>query len=265
VNAPHDLPSALASFDRFTQELHGRHPVVFLDFDGTLAPIVAHHDQALLDADMWEAVRNLARRCPVAVVSGRDRQDVQARVELDLIYAGSHGFDIAGPNGLRREHEEAQALLPLLDAVQQELEQTLAPIDGADVERKKYAVAVHYRNTDASRVPEVEAAVDAILARETSLRKGYGKKVFELQPRLDWHKGRAVSWLLQALELDQAGVVPVYLGDDVTDEDAFETLAERGVGVAVQDKPKATAAQYVLKDPHEVRLFLERFTAWLER
>lgn len=265
MTLPHSLPSALASFDRFTHALNGRRPVVFLDFDGTLAPIVPHPDQAALSADMRDAVRKLAQVCPVAVVSGRDRKDVHRRVDLDLIYAGSHGFDIVGPNELHKEHEEAQALLPLLDTVERELEGALAPIDGALVERKKYSIAVHYRNVSDDETPEVEAIVDAALAREASLRKGFGKKVFELQPRLEWHKGKAVLWLLEALELDASDVVPIYLGDDVTDEDAFEALRGRGIGIAIQDEPKATAAQYILEDPREVQVFLERFTQWLEQ
>jgi len=69
----------------------------------------------------------------------------------------------------------------------------------------------------------VEAIVNDVLARHPNLRKGYGKKVFELQPRLDWHKGKAVLGLLQALELDGSEVLPLYIGDDLTDEDAFRT------------------------------------------
>jgi trehalose-phosphatase len=88
------------------------------------------------------------------------------------------------------------------------------------------------------------------------LRKGYGKKIFELQPRLDWHKGKAVLWLLQALALNSTEVVPLYIGDDVTDEDAFVALADCGIGIVVAEAPRPTSAQYALKNPDEVRAFL---------
>jgi trehalose 6-phosphate phosphatase len=104
-----------------------------------------------------------------------------------------------------------------------------------------------------------------VLARHPNLRQGYGKKVFELQPRLDWHKGKAVLWLLQALELDGPEVLPLYIGDDLTDEDAFRTLADRGVGIVVEDGSRPTAASYVLKHPEEVRSFLRHLISWFKR
>ena len=96
-----DLPSALEHVDEITAS-GTRRLAVFLDYDGTLTPIVAHPEDAVLHDRMREIVERLARRCPVAVISGRDLADVRARVAIDdIVYAGSHGFDIAGPGGLR--------------------------------------------------------------------------------------------------------------------------------------------------------------------
>jgi trehalose 6-phosphate phosphatase len=111
----------------------------------------------------------------------------------------------------------------------------------------------------------VEAMVDDVLARHPDLRKGYGKKVFELQPRLDWHKGKAVLWLLRVLELDGPEVLPLYIGDDLTDEDAFRALGDRGLSIIVEEGSRPTAASYVLKHPEEVRSFLRHLIAWLTR
>ncbi|MBN2505209.1 MAG: trehalose-phosphatase [Verrucomicrobia bacterium] len=253
-----NLPSAL----QHVEELTGSTPrklAVFLDYDGTLTPIVAHPEDALLSSPMRDTVRRLAHAHPVAVVSGRDLADVRGRVGLDeIIYAGSHGFDIAGPGGLRREHPEAQASLAALDEAETVLRERTAAIPGAQIERKKYSVAIHFRNVEPTRVPEVEPVVDAVAARHSILRKGHGKKVFELQPNLDWHKGRAVAWLLQTLDLDSPGVLPIYLGDDLTDEDAFEALRRRGVGIVVRDEPRPTAARYALENVAEVQAFLNR-------
>ena len=79
------------------------------------------------------------------------------------------------------------------------------------------------------------------------LRKTHGKKVFELRPRFDWDKGKAVRWLMEALGQTGAGVVPFYLGDDLTDEDAFAALADDGVTIYV-GAPHRTAARYLLDD-----------------
>ncbi len=114
---------------------------------------------------------------------------------------------------------------------------------------------------DEARVPEVERIVDDVLAHRPELRKGAGKKVFELRPAMDWDKGRAVLWLLETLGLDRPDVVPLYIGDDVTDEDAFRALVELGIGIIVAEIPRPTAARYALQDVHEVRALLERLAA----
>src|SRR3546814_14137055 len=93
----------------------------------------------------------------------------------------------------------------------------LAGVEGALVEPKRFAVAVHYRQVVEDEVPAVEDAVDRVLAEFADLRKTFGKKVFELRPRFDWDKGKAVLWVLGALGLDDSDVVPLYLGDDTTD------------------------------------------------
>jgi trehalose-phosphatase len=260
----HDLPSALERIESIADFSH-RRPVVFLDYDGTLSPIVAQPEDAVLSESMRDVVRRLAQVCTVAVISGRDLPDVRDRVAVQgIIYAGSHGFDIAGPGGLRLENEEAQACLPALDQAESSLREQLQSIPGARVERKRYSIAVHYRNVPEDRVPEIEPIVDRVNRRHGDLRRSGGKKIFELQPRIDWHKGRAVLWLLKTLELDRSNVLPVYLGDDLTDEDAFHALAERGVGIVIRDEPRTTAAQFALESTDETATFLEQLTHRLE-
>ena len=121
---------------------------------------------------------------------------------------------------------------------------------------KRFAIAVHYRRTPEALAPGVEAAVREVIAAVPRLRWGGGKKVFDIKPRTDWHKGRAVRWLLRELGLEGPETCPIYVGDDVTDEDAFESLAGIGIGIVVRDGGRPTAADYAVDDVEGVRRFL---------
>ena len=247
------IPSALGRVQEIAAR--GDQLAVFLDYDGTLTPIVSRPDQAVLTDSTRAILRALAAKMPVAILSGRDLEDVRKRVAIDaMVYAGSHGFDIAGPRGLRRQ--EATKFLPALDAAEKELQEKLAGIAGALIERKHFSIAAHYRNVNESDFPELERAVSDVAARHRQLRTMEGKKVYELLPNTDWDKGKAVLWLLDNLGLELGKVRPIYIGDDRTDEDAFRALGQRGAGILVSEQPRPTAASYSLKDPSEVERFL---------
>ncbi len=142
----------------------------------------------------------------------------------------------------------------------------LAGLPGVLIDPKRFALAIHYRLADPADLPRIERAVDEAAAAFPALRKSRGKKVFELRPALDWHKGATLGWVLDRWTetggSDAASPrpwLPLYLGDDTTDEDAFAAAAERGgIGILVADEPRATAARYRLRDPQEVRRFLDR-------
>lgn len=251
------LPSALTDFAMISRQAGGKRLAVFLDYDGTLTPIVDTPDQAIMAEEMRQAVRELSRHCAVGIISGRDLKDVRDKARLDtLVYAGSHGFDIAGPEGLQVENRVGEEFLPALDQAEHELTRKLDAVPGLLLERKKFAIAIHFRLVEPERVAEIEKVVKEVAAGNPKLRQASGKKIFELQPRMEWHKGKALLFLLQTLKLDREEVLPFYIGDDVTDEDAFRTLKGRGITIMVQDRPQETAADYTLKDPHEVRQFL---------
>ena len=251
------LPLALEALDRIAAQLDSRRPAVFLDYDGTLTGIVDRPEEADLPPETREAVAALARVAPVAVVSGRDRRDVAARVGLpSLVYAGSHGFDIARADG-EIQYEVGGGYSAIVERAARELRRLLDPVEGAIVEAKKYSVAVHYRLVAPEEVEAVRAAVTTVLGHHVDgLVETAGKKVFELRPRIEWDKGRAIEWLLEALDLDRPEVVPLYIGDDVTDEDAFRAIEARGVGLLVAREPRPTRASFRLRDPEEVRQFL---------
>ncbi|HYL05238.1 MAG TPA: trehalose-phosphatase [Thermoanaerobaculia bacterium] len=270
-------PLALERWPEIASRLAGKRPALFLDYDGTLSPIVQRPELALLAPAVQAVLRRLAERMPVAILSGRLREDAAALVGLpQLYYAGSHGFDVAGPPPapgeppLRQEHGEG--VPATMQRIAERLRRDLAGIDGVLVEDKRFAVAVHYRLVADHDLPRVEAAVDRAAGDSGGsggsgdpdipgprLRKTGGKKVWELRPAIDWNKGRALLWLLGRFGLDLPDALPIFLGDDVTDEDAFAAVADRGgIGILVAEEPRPTAAAYRLRDPAEVELLLTR-------
>jgi trehalose 6-phosphate phosphatase len=259
------LPHALRDAEELDRRLAARRPAVFLDYDGTLTPIVDRPEDALITSSMRDAVRGLAKRCTVCVVSGRDRRVVQELMGVDdLVVAGSHGFDIWSPTAGTLEHQAGGGFEDLLERVEARVRGEVEPIEGALVEPKKVSVAVHYRLVAEPERRRVKEIVDRLLAEHPDdLKVTPGKMVYELQPKLDWDKGKAVLYLVEALGLDREEVVPLYLGDDITDEDAFEALVGVGIGIFVghADDPevggRTTAADFVLISTEEVEWFLD--------
>jgi trehalose 6-phosphate phosphatase len=232
------------------------HIVVLLDFDGTLAPIVERPELAAMPETTRAAVERLrtANGVTIAVVSGRGLADARDRAAIPgVAYAGNHGMEIEGP-GIRRVHEEAARTRPLLEAVAARLRGELEAVPDAIVEDKGLTLSIHYRLVSASDVGRVEQAVDAAVAGHDGLRVTRGKKVLEIRPRVDWHKGRAVEFLLDHIA-PPADAPILYFGDDTTDEDAFRALRgwPGGEGIFVgEEPPPGTTAVAQVRTPQDV-------------
>lgn len=283
-------PSALNCFGQIIKHARNKKIAIFLDYDGTLSPIVDDPDRALLSDAMRSAVRNVAMYFPTAIISGRSRHKVFELVGLtELYYAGSHGMDIMGPvssntNTLSDDHpncvkstdqqgkelklfQPAREFLPMIDEVFRTLVENTKEFEGAKVENHKFCASVHYRNVDEKNWPLIAQCVHDILKEYPRLRLTHGRRVLEVRPVIDWNKGKAVEFLLESLGLgSRDDVLPIYIGDDRTDEDAFKILREgnKGYGILVSSAPKETKAFYSVRDPSEVMEFLKSLVRWKE-
>ncbi len=232
-----------------------RRLVVLLDYDGTLAAIAPRPDLAHLEPGVRGALLALSRQRHVrlAVISGRSLDDIRARVGLpELIYAGCHGLQIGGPQ-ISFVEPTALGLRPALERLASQLAAALAHAAGVEVEDKGLAIAVHFRRAAGAAEEKAAAAVHSLMALSgEGFRLRGGKKIWEILPEVDWDKGRAARWILERTGGEDA--LPIYIGDDLTDEDAFSALPE-GITARV-GRPSRTLARYSLAGPAEVETFL---------
>nr|XP_051212340.1 trehalose 6-phosphate phosphatase RA3-like [Lolium perenne] len=271
-------PSALERFEAVVAAAKGKQIVMFLDYDGTLSPIVEDPDSAVMTEDMRDAVRRLAQNFPTAIVSGRGRDKVFNFVKLEeLYYAGSHGMDIKGPITVSKHKakwlfdlssqadevlcQPATEFLPVIQEVYETLTAKMDSIPGAMVENNKFCLSVHFRCVHEEEWDGLGKEVRAVLEGYPDLCLTKGRKVLEIRPSIKWDKGNALEFLLESLGYAGRGdVFPIYIGDDRTDEDAFKVLRDmgHGIGVLVTKFPKETTASYSLREPAEVKDFLRK-------
>ena len=209
------------------------------DYDGTLAPIVSNRDEARMRPETARLFKLLCRTYPCAVVSGRSRSDVSARLDCTApkYVVGNHGLEPYGDlPTLERQMLEAR---PRLQAA-------LAPVPGVDLEDKRYSFALHYRhagNKHGARTA-IELAVQSL---PTPLRVMHGKLVVNVLPAHAPDKGTALRAILE----QEAAACALYIGDDVTDEDVFRLPEqERFVTVRVAASRNSLAKFFIKSQAH---------------
>ncbi|MBU9888466.1 MAG: trehalose-phosphatase [Candidatus Omnitrophica bacterium] len=237
---------------------------LFLDYDGTLTPIVSGPSKARLSPSVRSLLHTLKRSegIQVAIISGRSLVNLKRFVRVPgLICAGNHGFEMRGP-GLSYVHPMALALEPFFATITGKLRRALASFRGIRVEHKTFSVSVHYRQLRSpGRIREARQTLLRELAdfKHTPVVLVTGKKVWELRPTAAWHKGKAVLWLLDRVRKGKQRYFPVFVGDDTTDEDAFHAVRKKGVGIKVcTGKKERSLARYYVRGPGEAVRFLRQ-------
>ncbi|XP_047067650.1 probable trehalose-phosphate phosphatase 3 [Lolium rigidum] len=263
-------PLALEWFEAVQAAAKGNQIVMFLDYDGTLSPIVEDPESAIMTEDMRDAVRSVSQNFPTAIVSGRGRDKVHSTAtNEELYYAGSHGMDIKRPTTVSNHKAKADEVLcqpateflPVIQEVYEALTAKMESIPGAMVENNKFCLSVHFRCVDEKEWDVLGEEVRAVLEGYPDLCLTKGRKVLEIRPSIKWDKGNALEFLLESLGYAGRGdVFLIYIGDDRTDEDAFKVLRDmgQGIGVLVTKFPKETTASYSLREPAEVKDFLRK-------
>lgn len=236
--------------------------ILLFDYDGTLTPIVKRPELAVLPPDMRELLKSLIKRFKVAIISGRSLADVKRLVGLkNIYYAGNHGFEISGPK-TRLVRPAAKRARPTIAKICMELRRELAQIKGTVVEDKVLTASVHYRlvaRRELRRLKNIFEKTIEPYINSGEIKVTSGKKVFEVRPNIEWDKGKAVLWIIDAID-PKKKFTPVYIGDDQTDEDAFFVLKNRGITVLVSKRRKKSHAKFYLKNIGEVKTFLRKLT-----
>jgi len=242
-----------------SERLRGAKRIIFfLDYDGTLTPIRKKPSLAGIDKNTKALLRKLAKKCcsKVFIVSGRMLGDIKGLIGAkELYYVGNHGMELEGP-GLKYVNPGARASRPAIQKIYREVKRKIK-FAGVILENKIYTVSVHYRLVSRRDLPAFKKIFNDTIRNWRKTKKikvTEGKKVFEIRPNIKWDKGKIVNWILKREK--PKGALPVAIGDDRTDEDAFRAVGKRGISILVSPRRRKTFARYRVKSPREVVNFL---------
>lgn len=241
-----------------------------LDYDGTLTPIVDTPDKAVLQKDTKEVLYRLSKASDfkLVIISGRAVRDVKRMVNLDRItYIGNHGLEIEDER-IKFKKQSFSKLRVLIEKIKKILNERLREIKGVFVEDKGLNLSLHYRLADKKDLTKIKNTFDEVTQpylTKNRIKISFGKKVFEVRPPLDWDKGKAILWLLKRQRSSlKREFFPIYIGDDLTDEDAFFILRDKGLTVFV-GRVQPSHAEYYLRDCEDVFRFLKVLNSQFRR
>jgi len=233
---------------------------VLLDFDGTLSPFAKKPHLASIPVKAKRALIALSSdpRISVGVISGRSLADVKRMVGVPgIFYAGNHGLEVEGP-GINFVHPRAKKHEGEVKDCASALTRLLKGFKGAIVEDKGLTASVHYRLVSEESVEPMLRAVETAAMGYKGLVLRHGKRVVEIRPDIEWGKGKAAELVIARMG---SGCLPMYVGDDETDEEALASPMIHWA-VRVMDEDVKTKARYRLRSVAEVISFLERLIEW---
>ena len=234
------------------------------DYDGTLSPIAKRPELVKIPQRTKQLLRTIASQShfAVGIISGRSLRDIQRRIGIKgITYVGNHGLEIEGPE-LRFVIPQLEEVRATFQVINRSLARAMSPIKGVLVQGKELSTSVHYRLVEESRVDEVENILTQVIEPFRSQGKvkiTLGKKIYEVRPTVDCDKGTAIAMLLDKYQelRSKDRVLPIFLGDDVTDEDGFKVIEnKKGISIFVGEQNDNTVARYFLKSPLEMERFL---------
>ena len=242
-----------------------RSVLLLFDYDGTLTPIVEEPELAELSDESRKSLKALAgkKQFTIGIISGRAISDIKSKVNIDnIIYAGNHGLEIEGP-GLVFIHPITDEIKSTLRLIGMLLRKTMAAITGTMVEDKGLTLSVHYRRVqDKQKEREVKNTFENVTGTARMLGKvdtTSGKKVYEVRPSVQWHKGKAIELIIRDYQKGKTEPLVIYLGDDLTDEDAFKSVkALKGISIYVGGDNPDSGADYYLESTGEVYKFIDK-------
>lgn len=235
--------------------------MIMLDFDGTISPICPTPDEAYFPERNKFNLEIINRLFPVAIISGRALEDIKQKIGVNnFIYSGSHGLEWNIPTLKKSKHVPIR-ILKILKEIKIKIKKLLPKYPGMIIEDKPFTLPFHYRLIKPGQVPIFKSDIAKILKpiyKDKTIRVIDNKKTIELVPNLNWDKGDIVKLIYKYLkDRYQTRLVPIYIGDSLTDEDAFKALKD-GITIRVRPK-KGSSAKYYLKSRAEV----DRFIVWL--
>jgi len=239
--------------------------VLLFDFDGTLAEFHDDPEAPELTPERWELLNTISRAPGVSlgIVSGRRLDDLRARTRLPnhVYHAGLHGLEIE-VDGHRTTHPDLSAAEARVEGLAACLARLLTEFPEVIIEDKGASVAIHTRPLPQDMYDRIFARADVLAVpwiAEGHVRRLEGNAVVEYLPNISGHKGEATNWILASVEKKfERRAWVAYIGDDITDEDAFRVI-DFGIGVLVGLRP--TAASYKLDGIADVDRFLRWFAA----
>lgn len=236
--------------------------LLFLDYDGTL---VSFKDKPN-DVTTTKSVKNVLRKLiknpkfSIFMITGRELNDIKNLLDAEgASFAALHGLQMEISDGKKFVWPNAEKSRLFLEEIKEDVFSEFKGEKGIYIEDKELTLAFHYRLLPKEKIKDAAKRFREIVKKrddKNMLEVIKGAELLEVRPK-GWNKGKATEFLLKKFAKNKNSI-PIYIGDDTTDEDAFDFLKNHGMTIFVSnDSGKSTSAQYWVKNPDEVLIFLK--------